>query len=57
MQPSQQYVAPLVKWIERGLGTIGLGMVASFWAGILVEVTQEAGLVPRCRRAAIGTPF
>ena len=32
-------------------------MVAVFWAGILVEVTQDAGVVPRRTRAAIGTPF
>ena len=30
---------------------------AAFWAGIPVEVTQEAGVVPRYRRAKIGTPF
>jgi len=32
-------------------------MVAAFWAGIPVEVTQEAGIFPRCRRAAIRTLF
>ena len=30
-------------------------MVAAFRVGIPVEVTQEAGVVPRCRRAVIGT--
>ena len=29
----------------------------AFRAGIPVEVTQEGGAVPRCRRAAIRTPF
>ena len=29
----------------------------AFWVGIPVKVTQEAGVVPRCRRAAIETPF
>ena len=29
----------------------------SVMGGIPVEVTQEAGVVPRCSRAAIGTPF
>ena len=32
-------------------------MVAVFWVGVPVEVTQETGVVPRCRCAAIGTPF
>ena len=32
-------------------------MLVVFWAGIPVEVTQGAGVVPRCRRAAIGTPI
>ena len=35
----------------------GLRLVAPFWAGIPVEFTEEDGVVPRCRRAAIGTPF
>ena len=26
--------------------------MAAFWAGIRVEDTQEAGVVPRCKRAA-----
>ena len=39
------------------VGTRGLRIVAAFWVGIPVEVTQEAGVVPRCRRATIGTPF
>ena len=56
VQPSQQHVAPCVKRIEWGLGTIGLRMVAAGWVGIPGQVTQEAGLVPRCRRVAIGTP-
>ena len=25
-------------------------MVAAFWAGIPVEITQDAGVVPRCDR-------
>ena len=57
MQPSQQHVPPCVKLVEWGLGTRGLRMVAAFWAGILAEVTQEAGVVPRCRRSGIGKPF
>ena len=32
-------------------------MLAAFWAAIPVEVTQEAGIFPRCRRAAIRTLF
>ena len=59
MQPSQQHGigAPCVKVVEWGLGYRGLRMVATFWAGIRVEVTQEARVVSRCRRAAIGTTF
>ena len=57
LQPSKQRVAPFVKGVELGLDTRGLRMVAAFWAGIPVEVTQVAGVVSRCRRAAIGTPF
>ena len=57
MQPSQQHVAPFVKGVELGFGTRGLRMVAAFWTGIPVEVTQETGVVLRCRRADIGTPF
>ena len=57
VQPIQQHVAPCVKGVELGLGTIGLRILAAFWAGIMVEVTQEAGVVPRIRRAAIGTSF
>ena len=45
VQPSQQYVAPYVKGVEWGLGTRGLRIVAAFWTGIPVEVTQEAGVV------------
>ena len=55
--PSQQHVAPCVEGVEWVLGTRGLRMVVAFWAGILVEATQEAGIVQRFRRAAIGTPF
>ena len=46
-----------VKRVGWGLGMRGLSMVAAFWAGIPVEVTQEADVVLRCRRAVIGTPF
>ena len=53
----QQHVASFVKGFECGLGTIGLRMLASFWAGIPVDVTREAGVVPRCRRSVIGTHF
>ena len=53
--PSQQYVAPCVKEFEWEMGTRGLRMVGEFWTGIPVEVTQETGVVPRWRRAAIGT--
>ena len=42
VQPSQHHVAPYVKQIEWGLGTKALRMVAAFWAGFPVEVTQEA---------------
>ena len=54
VQPSQQHVAPRVKWIELGL------IVTAFWAGIpvssgsTVDVIQEAGVVLRHRCAAIG---
>ena len=51
VQPSQQHVAPCVRVVAWGLGT------RAFWAGISVEVTLEAGVVPRCRQAAIETPF
>ena len=47
MQSSQQHVAPCVKGIRWGLGTRGLRMMATFWAGIPIEVTQEAGVVLR----------
>ena len=57
VQPSQQCVAPCVKGVGRGLGTRGLKMMAAFWAGIPVEVTREAGIVPRGKRVATGTPF
>ena len=55
VQPSQQHVAPCVRGVEWGLDMKVLRMVAAFWACIPVEVTQEAGVVPRCKRAAIGT--
>ena len=57
MQCIQQHVAPCVKGLKWALGRRVLRMAAAFWAGIPVEVTQEAGVVPRCRRAAIRTPF
>ena len=37
------------------MGTRGLGIVSAFWASNAVKIAQEAGVVPRCRRAAIGT--
>ena len=44
-----KHVAPCVKVVDWGLGTTGLGMLAMFWVGILVEVKlkQEASIVPR----------
>ena len=57
LPPLWWYVVPCVKGVEWVLGTRGLRMVAAFWAGIPVEVPQEVGVVPRCRYAAIGTPF
>ena len=48
VQHSQQHVAPCVKVVEWRLGTRGLRMVAMLWAGIPVEVIQEAGVVPQC---------
>ena len=57
LQPSQQHVAPCVRRVEWGLGTRGLRIVAPFWAGVPVEITLETGVVPSCRRTAIGTPF
>ena len=59
VQPSQQHVARCVKGVEWGLGTRGLRILAAFWAGIPVEVTQEAGVGghSRCRRVAIGISF
>ena len=57
VQPSQQPVALCVEGIEWGLGTRGLRMVAVFWTGIPVEVTQETSIVPRCIRAPIGAAF
>ena len=55
-EPSQQHLAPCVNAFEWGLGTRGFRIVTAFWAGIPIEVTHEAGVVPRCKRAAIGTP-
>ena len=49
--------SPCAKGVEWGLGTRGLRTVAAFWAGIPVEVIQEAGVVPRCIRATMETPF
>ena len=40
VQSSQQHVALRVKGVEWGLGRSGLRIVAVFWAGIPVEVTQ-----------------
>ena len=57
VQPSEQHVALCVTGAEWGMVTRGLRMVAAFWAGIPVEVTQEAGVVPRCRCAVIEIPF
>ena len=45
VQPSQQHVAQYVKVVDWGLSTRGLGMLEAFWAGIPVEVTQEACVV------------
>ena len=47
MQPSQQHVAPYVKGVKWGKDMRGLRMVAGFWAGISVVVTQEADIVPQ----------
>ena len=57
VQPIQQHVAPCVKGVEVGLDTRCLKIVAVFSAGIPVLVKQEACIVPRCTRAAIGTIF
>ena len=45
------------KALSSDLAREVLRMVAAFWAGIPVEVTEEASVDPRCRRAAIETPF
>ena len=37
VQPSQQHVAPSVEVVEWRLGTRGLGIAVTFWAGILVS--------------------
>ena len=55
VQLSQQHVAPCLKRVEWGLGTKGLRMVVAFWAGIPIEVSLEAGVIPRYERVAIGT--
>ena len=47
VQPSQQHDASCVKGVELELGTRGLRMLAACWTGILVEETQDAGVVPR----------
>ena len=47
VQPSQQYVAPGVEVVEWGFGTEGLRMLAAFSAGIPLEVTRKARVVPR----------
>jgi len=58
VQPSQQHVAPCVKRDLVGIGHERFENSVSVWACIPVGVTQEAGgVVPPCRRAAIGTPF
>ena len=57
VQPSQQLLSPCVKVVEYGLGTRGSRMVASFWDGIPLKITQEAGVVSRYRLTAIGIPF
>ena len=57
VQPSQQHVTPCLKEVKWVLGTRGLRIMAEFLAGILVEVTHEAVVIPLCRRAAIGTHF
>ena len=55
VQPSQKQVTPCVKWVELGLDTRGLRIVAAFWTGIPVGVPHEAGVFRRSRRATIGT--
>ena len=41
------HVAPCVKVVDWGFGTIGLRILAAFFAGIPVEDTQDSGIVPR----------
>ena len=43
VQLSQQRVAPCVKWVEYGLGTRGLRIVAEFWTSILVSSALTVG--------------
>ena len=57
VQLSQKHVAPFVKGVDWGSGARGLRIVGAFWAGIPIEDTQEAGVVPRCKRAVIGKTF
>ena len=48
VQHSQQHVAPCIKWIEWGLGTRSLRIVAAFWAVIPVSSAQtvdERGVI------------
>ena len=42
---------------EWGLGTRGLRMVAAFWPGIPVEVTQEIDVEPAVDAIPSGDPF
>ena len=56
MQPSQQHVTPCEKRLS-GMGYKRFENGDSVLAGILVEFTQEAGVVPRSRRAATGHRF
>ena len=44
VRPSQQHVAPCVKGVMEGFSVRGLRMVAEFWVGIPVEVTQYTGV-------------
>ena len=46
IEPSQQRVAPCVKEVAWGFCTRDLRMLAAFWAGIPVDNTQDAGVVP-----------
>ena len=46
MKSSQQHVASCIQVVEWGFDSRGLRMLAAFSAGIPVEDTQDAGLVP-----------